>query len=132
MSDNHLTLSRALRAGAMAGFLGAGLNNIWSLIASALGASIPPGFFMAVTISSILPALIGAILFFVLLRFVPQGKIVWLLTGVVITLASLYPAFTTTQLQDGTTVDDTFPLLVVPMHLFSGFLSIWGIPRWSW
>jgi hypothetical protein len=131
MSNNQLTLVKALKAGLIAGAIGAGINNVWSLIASALGATIPAGFFIAVTISSILPVLIGALLFFVFVRFVPKGQIIWLVLSIGFTLFSFYPVFTTPQLPDGTVLDSTFPLLAAPMHAFSGFLAIWGIPRWS-
>lgn len=131
MSNNQLTLVKALKAGLIAGVIGAGINNVWSLLASALGATIPTGFFIAVTISSILPVLIGALLFFVFVRFVPKGQIIWLVLSIGFTLFSFYPVFTTPQLPDGTVLDSTFPLLAAPMHAFSGFLAIWGIPKWS-
>ncbi len=131
MSNNQLTLVKALKAGLIAGVIGAGINNVWSLIAGALGATIPAGFFMAVTISSILPVLIGALLFFVFVRFIPKGQLIWLVLSIGFTLFSFYPVFTTPQLPDGTVLDSTFPLLAAPMHAFSGFLAIWGIPKWS-
>lgn len=131
MSNNQLTLAKALKAGLIAGVIGAGINNVWSLIAGALGATIPAGFFMAVTISSILPVLIGAFLFFIFVRFIPKGQLIWLVLSIGFTLFSFYPVFTTPQLPDGTVLDSTFPLLAAPMHAFSGFLAIWGIPRWS-
>jgi hypothetical protein len=131
MSNNQLTLVKALKAGLIAGVIGAGVNNVWSLIAGALGATIPAGFFMAVTISSILPVLIGALLFFVFVRFVPKGQLIWLVLSIGFTLFSFYPVFTTPQLPDGTVLDSTFPLLAAPMHAFSGFFAIWGIPKWS-
>lgn len=131
MSTSNFSFIRALKAGAIAGLIGAGINNVWSLIANLFGATIPPGFAMAITISSIFPMLVGAILFFVLMRFVPKGNLVWLIASVGFLLVSFYPVFFTPQLPDGTITDSTFPILVGPMHAFSGFLAIWGIPRWS-
>ena len=58
------TIVQALKGGAIAGLIGAGLNNIWSLIAAALGATIPPGFAIAVTLSSFVPVLSWSIYFF--------------------------------------------------------------------
>jgi hypothetical protein len=46
-------------------------------------------------------------------------------------LLSLFPVFNTPQLPDGTVPDNTFPLLAGPMHIISGILATWGIPRWS-
>jgi hypothetical protein len=130
-TENQLTFLKALKGGAIAGLIAAGLNNIWSLIANALGATIPSGFALAVTMSSIFPLLIGAILFFVFVRFVPKGKLVWIALSVAFILFSFYPVFSNPQLPDGTVMDDTFPLLAGPMHVISGFLAVWGIPRWS-
>jgi hypothetical protein len=130
-TENQLTFLKALKAGTIAGLIAAGLNNIWSLIANALGATIPSGFTLAITMSSIFPLLIGAMLFFVFVRFLPKGKLAWISLAVVFALFSFYPVFSTPQLPDGTALDETFPLLVGPMHLISGFLAVWGIPRWS-
>jgi hypothetical protein len=130
-TENPLTFLKALKGGAIAGLIGAGLNNIWSLIANALGASIPSGFPLAITMSSIFPLLIGAILYFVFVRVIQKGKLAWIGLSIAFLLFSFYPVFSTPQLPDGTVLDDSFPLLVGPMHIISGFLAVWGIPRWS-
>lgn len=130
-TENELTFLKALKGGAIAGLIGAGLNNLWSLIANALGATIPSGFVLAITMSSIFPLLVGAILYFVFVRYIPKGKLVWIGLAVAFTLFSFYPVYSNPQLPDGTVLDDTFPLLVAPMHAISGFLAVWGIPRWS-
>jgi len=130
-STSAVTWTKALKAGAMAGLIAAGLNNIWSLIANALGATIPAGFVTAVTISSIFPLLIGGLLYFAIMRFTPKGTLIWLVISIGFTAFSFFPVFNTPQLPDGTILDSTFPLLVGPMHVVSGFLGIWGIPRWT-
>lgn len=130
-TQNQLTFLNALKAGAIAGVIGAGLNNIWSLIANALGSTIPPGFALAVTISSIFPLLIGAVLYFVFVRFVPKGYLVWMALSIAFMLFSFYPVYNSPSLPDGTLLDDTFPLLAAPMHVISGILAVWGIPKWS-
>ncbi|MFM9840565.1 MAG: DUF6069 family protein [Cyclobacteriaceae bacterium] len=131
MSTQNVTFAQALKGGAIAGLIAAGLNNIWSLIAGAIGATIPAGFFIPVTVSSIFPLLIGAIIFFLLVKYAPKGKIIWLVLSIGFTLLSFFPVFNTPQLPDGTLLDSTFPLLVGPMHAISGFLAAWGIPKWS-
>jgi hypothetical protein len=131
METQKLTIVQALKGGAIAGLIGAGLNNIWSLIAAAMGATIPPGFAIAVTLSSFVPVLIGALLFFLLVRYAPQGKTIWYALSIGFTLFSFLPVFNTPQLPDGTLLDSTFPLLAGPMHGISGFLAAWGIPKWS-
>ena len=125
------TFLQALKGGAIAGIIAAGLNNIWSLIANALGSTIPAGFIIAVTLSSIFPLMIGSIIYFALIRFVPKGNIIWIVFSVGFTLVSFFPVFNTLQLPDGTLLDSTFPLLVGPMHIISGFLAVWAIPKFS-
>jgi hypothetical protein len=131
MTTQNITFTRALKAGAIAGLIGAGLNNIWSLIAGAIGATIPVGFFIPVTVSSIFPLLIGAIIYFALMKYSAKGKVIWLVLSIGFTLLSFFPVFNTPQLPDGTLLDSTFPLLVGPMHAISGFLAAWRIPKWS-
>ncbi len=131
METQNITFLKALKGGAIAGLIGAGLNNIWTLIANALGATVPPGFTLAVTMSSIFPLLIGAIIYFFLIKYAAKGKMIWLIVSIGFTLVSFFPVFNTPQLPDGTLLDSTFPLLVGPMHAISGFLAIWGIPKWS-
>jgi hypothetical protein len=131
METTNLTFMKALKGGAIAGLIGAGLNNTWSLLAGAMGATVPPAFAIAVTMSSIFPVLIGAALFFLFAKYVPKGKIVWMILSIGFVLFSFYPVFNTPQLPDGTLLDSSFPLLVGPMHAISGFLAVWGIPKWS-
>lgn len=131
METKNADLMKSLKGGAIAGLFAAGLNNIWTLIASALGATIPPGFAFPVTVSSILPLLIGSLIYFLIMKFAPKGAIVWLVLSIGFTLLSFFPVFNTPQLPDGTKLDSTFPLLVGPMHAISGFLAAWGIPKWS-
>lgn len=132
METTQPTIVQSLKAGAIAGFIGAGLNNIWSFIAGALGATIPPRFAIAVTLSSFVPVLIGALIFFLLGRFAPKGKLIWYIVSIGFSLFSFFPVFNPPpQLPDGTVLDSTFPLLVGPMHVISGFLAAWGIPKWA-
>ncbi len=131
MESTKLTLKQALKGGFIAGIIAAGINNVWSLIAKALGATIPPGFVFPVTVSSIFPLVIGSLIYFLLIRFVPKGNIVWIAVSIIFTLVSFYPVFNTPQLSDGTLLDSTFPLLVGPMHAISGILALWAIPKIS-
>ncbi len=131
MSNQEVTFLKAIKGGFIAGIIGAGANNLWSVIAAALGATVPPNFIIAITMSSIFPVLVGGVLFFVFVRFIPKGKLAWTVLAAAFLLLSFFPVFTTPQLPDGTVVDNTFPLLVGPMHAMSGLLAIWGIPRFS-
>ena len=131
METQQLTIRQALKGGAIAGLIAAGLNNIWTLIAGALGATIPAGFFFAVTTSSIFPLLIGSIIFFLMIKFLPKGNLFWLVLTIGFTLISFYPVFNPPALPDGTMPDSTFPLLAGPLHAISGVLAAWGIPKWA-
>jgi len=131
MQNTEINFGRVLKAGFIAGFIGIGINNIWSLIAGALGATIPPAFAIAVTISSLLPVVVSSLIYFVLARYLAKGQLVFTVLGVGFLLFSFFPIFNNPQLPDGTVMDETFPLLVAPMHVFSGVLALYGIPKWS-
>lgn len=130
-TENQITFKNTSKAGLIAGLIGAGVNNSWSFVAALLGATIPPGFAIAVTISSLLPVILGSVLFFVMVRFLSKGRLIWQVVSILFVFVSFYPVFTTPQLPDGTVLDATFPLLTGPMHAFSGILAVWGIPKWS-
>ncbi|MBL7851707.1 MAG: hypothetical protein JNN04_12455 [Cyclobacteriaceae bacterium] len=131
MQNSEINFGRVLKAGFIAAFIGVGLNNIWSLIAGVLGATIPPAFAIAVTISSLLPVVVASLVYFVLARYLAKGPLIFTVLGVGFLLFSFFPIFNNPQLPDGTVMDDTFPLLVAPMHVFSGVLALYGIPKWS-
>ncbi len=131
MENTSIQFSRVLKAGLIAGFFGMGLNNLWTLIAPLFGATVPPGFVVPVTISSLLPVIAGSLLYFILVRFLKKGERYFIILGVAFLLFSFFPIFNTSVLPDGTVVDETFPVLVAPMHIFSGALALYGIPTWS-
>lgn len=131
MQNTEINFGRVLKAGLIAGFIGVGLNNVWSLIAGMLGATIPPAFALSVTISSLLPVVFASLVYFLLARYLAKGQLVFTVLGVGFLLFSFFPIFNNPQLPDGTVIDDTFPLLVAPMHVFSGMLALYGIPKWS-
>lgn len=126
-----VTFLKAIRGGLIAGLIGAGLNNLWSLVAQALGSVTPPGFPIAVTMSSIFPLMIGAILYFLLVKFSDKGHIIFVVIAVVFTLFSLYPTISITEMPDGSPLGEGFTMLTLPMHLISGALAVWGIPKFS-
>ncbi|SHH96598.1 hypothetical protein SAMN04488109_6292 [Chryseolinea serpens] len=130
MQATTLTFGKAVRAGGIAGLLAAGLNNIWSLLAQAMGSVPPPGFPFAVTVSSIFPLLVGAMLYFMLVRFFPKGALLYTAVAVLFLLLSLYPTLYYARL-DNMPPTKGFTLLTLPMHLIAGGLGIWGIPKFS-
>lgn len=131
MESQSLRFGTVIKAGVIAGFFGMGINNIWSMVAALMGAKIPPAFALSVTVSSLLPVIVAALIYFLLMRFLTHGYRIYMIIGVVFLVISFVPVFTTHALPDGTVLDSTFPLLVAPMHVFSGILALYGIPKWS-
>ena len=131
MPNMEISFGRVLKAGLIAAFMGVGINNIWSLIAGFFGATVPPAFAISVTVSSLLPVVVASLIYFVLARYLPKGQLIFTVLGVGFLMFSFYPVFNNPRLPDGTMMDDTFPLLVAPMHVFSGILALYGIPKWS-
>jgi hypothetical protein len=130
METNKPTFGKVVKAGAIAGFIGAGLNNIWSFIAQSFGSVPPPGFPIAITISSVLFVVIGAILYFVLVKFLAKGELIWIIVGALFAIVSCYGP-TQPTMPDGSATPQGFALLAIPMHIISGIVAIWGIPKWS-
>jgi hypothetical protein len=128
--QKNITFVNALKAGAIVGLIGAGVNNIWSLIAQQLGSVPPVGFAIPVTVSSIFPVLIGAIIYFALVKFLKKGHTVFMVVSAVFILVSFYGPLQPV-LPDGSPAPQGFALLTVPMHFISGGLAMWGIPKWS-
>ncbi|MBL0742073.1 DUF6069 family protein [Chryseolinea lacunae] len=125
-----VTFGKALRAGAIAGLLAAGLNNLWSLVAQALGSVPPPGFVFAVCVSSIFPLLVGGVFYFMLMKLFPKGALIFTVASCLFLLLSLYPTVAPPA-PNGLTTTKGFTLLTLPMHLIAGALGIWGIPKFS-
>jgi len=130
MQATTLTFGKAVKAGGIAGLLAAGINNLWSLLAQVLGCIPPPGFPFAVTVSSVFPLLVGAMLYFMLVRFFPKGALLYTAMAVLFLLLSLYPTLYYAG-PDGVAPTKGFTLLTLPMHLIAGGLGIWGIPKFS-
>lgn len=128
--ENKIKLLNTLKAGAIAGFIGMGLNHLWSLVAQQLGSVAPAGFMWAVTFSSVFPVLVGSLIYFAFVRFLKNGKLVFVVLSSLFVLFSLYGPLQPV-LPDGSPTPDGFALLTIPMHLISGVVAIFGIIRWS-
>ncbi len=124
------TFTQALKGGLISGVVAAPLNLTWNLIAPSLGSVPPPNFMIAVTVSSILPLLIGAVLYFLLVKYSKNGKMIFLAVSAIFTLVSLYGPMQP-MMPDGTAAPQGFALLTIPMHLIAGAVAMWGIPKFS-
>lgn len=124
------TFTQAIKGGLISGVVAAPLNLTWNLIAPSLGSVPPPNFMIAVAVSSILPLLIGAILYFLLVKYSKNGRMIFLVVSAVFTIVSLYGTIQPTM-PDGTAAPQGFALLTIPMHLIAGAVAMWGIPKFS-
>ncbi|MCZ8355350.1 MAG: hypothetical protein O9340_11480 [Cyclobacteriaceae bacterium] len=130
MDNQTVSLLQTLKAGAISGFIGMGLNHGWSIVAQQLGSVAPEGFTMAVTISSVFPILIAAVVYYLMIKFLKKGKSVFVVLGSLFLLFSLYGPLQPIM-PDGSPTPEGFALLTIPMHFISGITAIAGIIRWS-
>ena len=130
METQKPTFIQSLKGGFISGVITAPINLAWYFIALSLGSIAPPHFSTNVIFSSIIPLLIGAILYFSLAKFLKNGKMIFLIISGVFTLASLYGTMQPTM-PDGTVTPEGFTLLTLPMHLIAGGIAMWGIPKFS-
>ena len=89
METQKPTITQALKGGLIAGVIAAPVNVAWNFIAQSLGSVAPPNFLMGVILSSILPLLIGSILYFLLVKFTANGKMIFLVVSGLFMLVSL-------------------------------------------
>ena len=130
METQKPTFTQALKGGLISGVIAAPLNVTWYFIAQSTGSVAPRHFITNVIVSSIVPLLIGAVLYFSLVKFSKKGKMIFLVISGVFTLASLYSTMQPTM-PDGTVTPEGFTLLTLPMHLIAGGIAMWGIPKFS-
>lgn len=130
METNKPSFLQALKGGLISGVIAAVLNSIWNIVAQQFGSVAPPNFAMAVIMASIIPLMVGAIVYFLLVKFTAKGAIIFLVVGIIFTLASMGGPFQT-QMPDGSPAPQGFPLLTVPMHIIAGAVALWGIPKFA-
>ncbi len=127
------TLSASLKAALWASLFGAIGNSIWNLILQQVFTytNLPEGFTFAIIISSFLPVLLSGVIFYLLIRFLPnKGLFIYYALGIAFMVFSNIPAWGST-LPDGKPMPENFALLVVPMHFISGILALYFIPKKS-
>jgi phosphotransferase system glucose/maltose/N-acetylglucosamine-specific IIC component len=119
-------------AGALiAGVIGAILNNVYGLLYTSLtGVSVPHIIHAgSITMASILPVLIGGLVYFALSRFTAKATLIFVIIGIVFTLISFISPLQP-QLPDGTPAPEGFAGLTLPMHIISGVVALWILPRY--
>jgi hypothetical protein len=115
----------------ISGIIGAILNNVYALFySSATGFSLPEVInVVSITMASILPVLVGGLLYFGLSRFTPKATLIFIMAGILFTLVSLAGPMQP-QLADGTPTPEGFAGLTIPMHIISGAVALLVLPRY--
>ncbi len=127
---NKTLFRKYIYAGLIAGAATALVNNIYSLIYSSMttftiSAIINP---ISITLASIIPMVIGAIICYGLNRFFKKAFLLFSVGTGIFTLFSLSGPLGT-QLPDGTLIPVGFASLTIPMHVFAGIFAVIIIPK---
>lgn len=120
-----------LKAGLLTGIAAILLNNLWGLVAPSLGGAQLPEVINAVSISisSFITAMVAAGSLLISKKlFKSKGAAIYTVVAIVLALASLGPVFTF-KLPDGSPAPEGFALLTGPMHIISGALLAFLIPK---
>jgi hypothetical protein len=115
----------------IAGIISALLNNLYSVIYTAVtGFSIREVIHVgSVTGASVIPALIGGLIYFGLSRITPKATLIFIVLGIAFTLFSFMGPFQP-QLPDGTPTPEGFVGLTLPMHLISGGVILYVLTQY--
>ena len=115
----------------ISGIIGAILNNVYgSLYSSVTGFSLPEVVnVFSITLASILPVLVGGLFYFALSRFTPKATLIFIIVGAVFTFVSLASPLQP-QLPDGSPTPGGFAGLTLPMHIISGVVVLYVLPRY--
>jgi hypothetical protein len=119
-----------LTGGLVAGVAAAIINNMYSFAYSAVtGFSIPQVItFVSITGASIVPLVIGSLVYFGLSRFTAKATAIYSCAAIVLALASCLAPLGAT-LPDGTPTPAGFAGLTIPMHIGAGICAAFVTPR---
>lgn len=128
--NNTTSFRKYIYVGLIAGIVTAIVNNIYSLIYTsmttfAIYTIINP---ISITLASIIPMVVAAIIYFGLNRFSTKALLIFSVGTVFFTLISLSGPLGN-QLPDGTPIPAGFAALTIPMHVFAGVFAVICIPR---
>ncbi len=135
--QTETTFGKSMLAGGIAGIMSAVLNNGYSLIHRAVtGFSIPGVIHLgSISASSIITALVAGLGFFILAKFIvkdaPKKRdMIFQIGSMVLAILSLASSFGST-LPDGTPAPPQFAMLSAPMHIISGVVAAFVIPKFA-
>lgn len=122
------TYKNVLKAAFRGSLIASGINIAWlySLEFLLKISGLPKGFPLAVVLSTIIPLLLGAILYVVFVKNFKKGEVMFLMLASGFTLLSLFPSFEPI-LPDGNPAPENFALLTVPMHFFAAVIGVFYI-----
>ena len=128
IKESIATYKNTLRAAIRGSLIAAGINIAW-LFSLEFGLNIsglPKGFPLAVVLSTIIPVLLGAVLYVVFVKNFLKGEVMFLLLAAGFALLSIFPSFEPI-LPDGQAAPANFALLTVPMHFFAAVIGVYYI-----
>ncbi len=125
-----LPVTRFLTGGLVAGIVAAIVSNIYSYAYSAVtGFSIPQVIsFVSITGASLVPLVIGSLVYFGLSRFTARATAMYSGAAIVLALVSCLAPLGPT-LPDGTPTPAGFAGLTIPMHIVAGICAAFITPR---
>ncbi len=128
----HVSVKNALVAGLLAGVIIAVLNNLYNLFCGTVLYISAPNVIHAgsVTGSSMVPALLAGLCYYLLARFTRRPGLIFAVVVVVFTLLSMSGPLQPV-LPDGSPAPAGFAVLTGPMHLVAGAVMLLVIPRYA-
>jgi hypothetical protein len=118
------------RAALQGGLIAAGVNIAWHFAAvfTLHITGLPNGFAIAVVLSSVLPLLLGSVVYVLLMNNFFKGKLLFYILSIAFAIFSIFPSFQPV-LSDGTLAPANFALLTVPMHFVAAVSGIYFIVK---
>jgi hypothetical protein len=121
-------LAPIIKAALQGSLIAAGLNIAWLFGLEYYLAiqNLPKGFQVAVVLATIIPILIGSVVYYILAKNFTEGKRLFLFLGAGFIALSIFPSFQGT-LPDGSLVPEHWVLLTLPMHFIAGGIGLYYI-----
>jgi hypothetical protein len=119
----NVQISSALLAGLIAGIASAVINNLYhALYVSATGNTFPELSLISIALVSLIPSVLGGLVYYALTRFTPRARLVFTVLGLAFAVLTIAPQFVQ-PLHPG------FGWAIAPLHLIAGVSAVLLIPR---
>ncbi len=124
INSNTLPISKFLVGGLIAGVIAAVLANIvYAVYSGVTGYSFAELNVFTITLSAIIPNLIGALIYFALTRRTRQPNLIYAIIGIGFGILSVIPQFISPMYPH-------FAEATAPLHLIVAVVSVLVIPTW--